>query len=234
MKRNLFAILLALTLVVALAFVVAPSAQAETAKVVQATSHGKMTVADGQILDLNGYNVEVETSGTISVINTSFMKYVETDEGKQELKLDLSGEHAGSLKITGGGSVKTVATDGKFQYLAVATTVDNVTTYNFHPFNLGVTKLGLNTLGKDGVNPAVCVEVMFIANDVVKAKLEADGNDYGLKNPDVTALNGDETDVGSAKQKEEYRFGNSNGAKAYYDLKNSLTYERRLITELAS
>ena len=213
MKRNLFAIFLALALVVALAFVVAPNAQAETMTVVQATGHGKMTVAEGQILDLNGYNVEVETNGTISVINTSFI----TESG-----LLLGGNHPGSLTITGNGSPKPVATDGKFQYLAVATTVEGVTTYNFHPFNLGITKLGLNTLGKNGENPAVCIEVMFIANDVVKAKLESDENNYGLEK-----LSGSTTGLISAKDNDDdydnYLFNGANGVKAYYDLSGSLT-----------
>ncbi|MBQ3000614.1 MAG: hypothetical protein IJD63_02575 [Oscillospiraceae bacterium] len=216
MKRNLFAIFLALALVVALAFVVAPTAKADAMTVVQATEDKLPEGFDvsKNILDLNGHKVTVETDATISVINTSFI----TNSG-----LLLDGTHAGSLTITGGGSVNPVATDGKFQYLAVATTVDEVTTYNFHPFNLGITRLGLNTIGKNNENPAVCIEVTFIANDVVKAKLNEEGNDYGLKNPDVTALNSDETDVGSAKVNEKYRFGNSNGVKAYYDLKNSLT-----------
>ena len=209
MKRNLFAIFLALALVVALAFVVAPNAQAETMTVVQATGHGKMTVAEGQILDLNGYNVEVETDATISVINTSFI----TESG-----LLLGGNHPGSLTITGNGSPKDVVTDGKFQYLAVATTGDNVTTYNFHPFNLGITKLGLNTLGKNGENPAVCIEVMFIANDVVKAKLESDGYDYGLEK-----LSGDNKGPISVKGT-RWVFGEkANGTRAYYDLTDSLT-----------
>ena len=59
MKRNLFAIFLALALVVALAFVVAPSAKAAP-DVVKAEEDGPIAVAAGQILDLNGHNVTVE------------------------------------------------------------------------------------------------------------------------------------------------------------------------------
>ena len=170
-------------------------------KVVKATKDGTMTVDYGQILDLNGYNVTVnDPVETLKVINTSFM----TNSG-----LQLDGEHPGSLTTT--ATVATTATDGNFWYLAVK----EGDTYNFHPFNLAISRLGLNTLGKDGTNPAVCIEVMFIANDVAKAKLQAEGNDYG-----INKLSGDSPVFISAKS---YAFGNVNGVKAYYDLSNSLT-----------
>ena len=171
-------------------------------KIVKATKDGTMTVDYGQILNLNGYNVTVnDPVETLKVINTSFM----TNSG-----LQLDGEHPGSL--TTNGTVATAATDGNFWYLAVK----EGDTYNFHPFNLAISRLGLNTLGKDGANPAVCIEVMFIANNVAKAKLRAEGNDYG-----INKLSGENPVFVSAKA--SYAFGDANGVKAYYDLSNSLT-----------
>ncbi len=207
MKKKLFACLLAVTLVAALVFVVAPTAKADPV-IVQAENNKFPEGFDfNNILDLNGQNVTVElTNGeTLKVINTSFI----TGEG-----LQLDGEHPGSLTVTGNGTVaKVTAVEDGFRYLAV----QDGDTYTFHPFNLAITRLGLNTLGKDGTNPAVCVEAVFLANNVVKTKLEAEGSDYGLQKPS------DEGEVTFSAKANNYTFSETNGVQAYYDLADSLT-----------
>ena len=73
--------------------------------------------------------------------------------------------------------------------------------------------MGLNT-----VNPAICVQVTFVADDVVKALLMTEGNGYGLKN----IADGVENPYSNAKEKAHYQFGESNGVRAYFDLTGSL------------
>lgn len=171
MKRNLFAIFLALALVVAMVFVIAPSAKAEET-IYKAESDGTIAFADveGKILDLNGCSVAVEVpeGGTLKVIDTA--------------NTNADGvTGAGKLTKTGDGTVAVVAQypevlneeaeDYRFslmRYLKVANEDD---TFSFHPFNLTISQLGLNT--KKG---AICLRATFLANDKAIGSI----NDHGI------------------------------------------------------
>ena len=204
MKRNLFAIFLALALVVVLAFVIAPSAKAEI-NVVQVQQDGVFTYQDNIILDINGKNVEVEVPDgkTLFVINTSFMQ---TEDGKP----DFSGTHAGSLTNTGSGNVAHISYDGEFRYLAVET-AESSKTYTFHPFNMAFTHMGINTLaGENDDTVASCLRVAFIANDVARKAL----TEHGIYNVDTGA---------TAPAAEKYPFvEGTNICCAYFDFMTSL------------
>ena len=159
MKRKLFAIFLALALVVAMVFVIAPSAKAEESTVIQAQEDGSITVDDGKILDLNGKSVTVtvEEGKTLYVIDTA-NKNKDGETG------------AGKLTKNGTGMIETVsqAPDTKMRYLATEN-VDG--TYSAHPFNLTISQLGLNTKKE-----AICLRASFMANDKVIAVID----DYGF------------------------------------------------------
>lgn len=197
MKRNLFAIFLALTLVVALAFVIAPTAKAETETPMTVVKATGTSLPEGfnfgtNILDLNGNKVEVEVpSGkTLSVINTAI----------REINGVIS--NAGELTNIGTGSIAPVAQDpaSKVRFLAVG--ADNV--YTFYPFSLELSQQGINTLAKNPDNenltePAACIRVSFMAFSPLFDKIEeygfiVDGKEYSVKekfNKNVTDLYAD-------------------------------------------
>lgn len=207
MKRNLFAIFLAVMLVAALVFFVTPDAKAAGDLITVQENGETITVsAEDTVLNLNGKKnvvVKIENNVELSVIDTSFKVDEET--------LDLTGNSAGTLTVDAAstGTIAPVAFYGDFRYLAVETGG----TYSFHPFNLAISKLGINTIGE-----AVCIQVTFIANDVVKAKL----TDYGIK-----SVSG-EAEPYSAKEK--YQFGSKNGILAYFDLKGSFNADKLDVT----
>ena len=155
MKRNAFAILLAVMLVVALVFVVAPSAQAETIITAEAGKTYNI-IENGKTLDLNG-----QQNVTVNIVDGITLSVV--DSGNT----DMDGSTAGSLVKTGEGTIAPVAFDGNSRYL----TIEENGTYSFHPFYLSITAIGLNTVSKD-----VCLRVSFGASEVVKAKI----TDYGV------------------------------------------------------
>ncbi len=171
MKRNLFAIFLALTLVVALAFVVAPTTQAATVLTPANAPDGKITVSTaGQILDLQGEDLTVtlENGVELSVIDTTIRQSAN------------GSNNAGTLTVTGDGSIAdmSVDPDSKMRFLAV----DNGSTYSFYPFNMTVSLQGINTLAKnpdegkeEEIEPAAALRVSFVAFKPVIEKIEAYG-----------------------------------------------------------
>lgn len=188
MKRNLFAIFLAVALIIAMVFAVAPAAEAEESTVIQAQEDGTITVEDGKILDLNGKSVSVEVSGgkTLYVIDTA--------------NRNKDGETgAGKLTYTGDGHIAVVSQDPatKMRYYAIKT----ADAYSFHPFNLTISQIGLNTKKE-----AICLRAAFMANNKVIAKID----DYGftIDGIDHTA-------------KEKYPFA-GNFINAYADMVGSL------------
>lgn len=198
MKRNLFAISLSVMLVVALIFVVAPGVKAEEGNVIIAEANGEYSITEsGKILDLNGQkNIKVDIAEGIelAVIDSANM--------------ELDASTAGTLTKTGAGTIAPVTLSGDYRYLAV---VENGT-YSFHPFNLTISAIGINTISED-----ICIRVSFVANNIVKDKL----GDYG-----VEKLTGE--DAGEFPANERYSFDGKNIVHAYYDLEGSLASEEKL------
>ena len=203
MKKSLFAVFLAVMLVAALVFVITPDAKAADNLITAQADNEVITIsAADTVLDLNGKkNVVVKIDGGVelSVIDTSFIL--------SEDKLDLTGKNAGTLTVdpASSGTIASVALYGDFRYLAV----EEGGTYAFHPFNLAISKLGINTISE-----SVCIRVSFIANDVVRAKL----SDYGIK--------GVSSDATAYSAKENYTFGSKNGIQAYFDLNGSFDADK--------
>lgn len=167
MKRNLFAIFLALALVVALAFVVAPTAQAADIITPDDIVDGK--IESNVTLDLQGQDVTVNVADgvTLSVINTAI----------REKNGVIS--NAGKLTNIGAGSIAPVAQDpaSKVRFLAVG--ANNV--YTFYPFSLELSQQGINTLATNPddetlTEPAACIRVSFMAFSPLFDKI----SDYGF------------------------------------------------------
>ena len=154
MKRNLFAIFLAMALVVALVFVVAPSAKADSYAFSEEVQ--ELEITNDAVLDLAGF------SGKVTLTNGA--KLTVYDSGNSSK----TGADAAKLTVEGDGSVEKISLQKGYRYLKVEN-ADG--TYSFHPFNMAFTHVGLNTKTN-----SVCVRVAFVANDVVKAKL----TDYGI------------------------------------------------------
>jgi len=209
MKRNLFAICLALTLVVALTFVIAPKVQAADNMLTpaDADANGKITVTEnGKILDLQGATLSVELAEniTLSVVDTANTK--------------VDGTGAGKLTVNAPERVNTVsqypevldeaAADHRFslmRYLMVKN--DGEATYSFHPFNLTIVKYGINTKANGG--PAIALRAAYMANNVVLNHLD----DYGIS-------------TGGALYTVEEKYPlNNNFVYAYADLIGSLDAE---------
>jgi hypothetical protein len=152
---------------------------------------------------LNGQNASVNVSGDytmLSVVDTGFM-----NKG-----FDLTGKNAGKLMLDAesAGKIKDYVQYGDYKYLKVQ---NDDGTYSFHPFNLAITRIGLNTT--DG-HESICLEVQFIGNDIVKDKFLRVENNYGIKKVSTGVY---------IPAKNTYGFGEVNGVKAYFDLKDSLT-----------
>ena len=202
MKKSILTIFLAVVLVAALIMIVAPSAKAEVANLIIATEDNQEIAVseNGKTLDLQGKKnvvVKFENNVTLSVIDTTNM--------------EMDGKTAGTLTVSGSGTIAPYAFDGNYRYLAVKT--EGV--YSFHPFNLTITQIGLNTkAGENDDATEVCLRVTFVANNVVRDKLVASG-DYG-----VYKVDGDNPDKISAKG--VYSFENRNLLHTYYDLSASL------------
>lgn len=212
MKRNLLAVFLAVMVLSALVFFVAPSAKAEDSKAVNlvtlskdTTGENALDIEEDTVLDLAGFDATVNIAKddvTLSVIDTSFMVVSED-------RIDFSGDQAGKLTVAAEskGTISTVYQNGFYHYLKVA---NNDGTYSFHPFNMDITAVGINTLaGKNNDTVAICLRATFIANNVVRDKF----TDYGVIN---------ETLKVSESSKENYPFGNKNGIHAFFDVTGSL------------
>jgi len=195
MKRSIFAILLALVLIATAVIIVAPKSKAAESSLIVAEEGKTYEITENGItLDLNGQKdvvANISDGIELSVIDSANMA--------------LDGSTAGTLTITGNGTVAKVSHSGDYRYLAVETEG----TYSFHPFNMAISKLGINTIGE-----AVCIQVSFIANDVVKAKLD----DYGIKSVS--------SEDAPFSAKEKYTFGSKNGIHAYFDLKGSFDADK--------
>ena len=151
------------------------------------------------VLNMNGENatVKVAEGATLAVVDTSWMTN------------GLSGEKAAKLTVDpeSKGTVETYTQYGDFKYLKVP---GEDGTYTFHPFNLTITRMGLNT-----VMEAISLEVQFVADDVVRDLLIENDHEYGLKNGNGV--------YGSVKENSAYQFtAQNNRAVAYFATKNSL------------
>ena len=158
MKRNLFAAFLAVALVVALVFVVAPNAKAETgADFTFSTEITSYTVEGDCVIDLNGIDATItvaeglEAAPTVIVIDSKNLE-------------DLSGESAGTLTVNGDCTIDAVSKHGDYRYLKVENKDENgeaTGTYAFYPFNMSITTAGINA-----EKNTVSLEVKLIASGV--------------------------------------------------------------------
>ncbi len=220
MKRNLFAIFLAVMLIAALVIVAAPSAKAEASDVTKLLEDHKepITIDENTILDLAGYDatVSVNEGVTLSVIDTSYKVF---DNTSNDYTIDFSGDRAGKLTVAAesAGTIVTVSQHGDYRYLMVENTDEkgnSTGTYSFHPFNMAISRRGINVKMK-----TVSLEAMFVANDIVRGMI----TDFG-----VCKMDGDVTGYFSAKPKFDFNAkydggeNGNNGAIAYYDLTGSL------------
>ena len=161
MKRNLFAIALALMLVVALVFVVAPTAKAET---VTLTDGATLNITKDTVLDLAG------NSGTVNVAEgVKLSVYDSANTG-------VTGEGAGKLTVNGNVEIEATDAAGR-RFLAVPN--DDGTSYSFHPFFVGIEKVGVNTN-----KTALCLKAIFVANEVAQKKIST-GMFYGATPDDL-------------------------------------------------
>ena len=154
MKRNLFAIALALMLVTALVFVVAPTAKAEN---VTLTDGATLNITEDTVLDLAG------NSGTVNV--TEGVKLSVYDSANT----GVTGEGAGKLTVNGKVEIEATDAAGR-RFLAVP---NDDGSYSFHPFFVGIERIGVNT-----DKSALCLKVNFVANEIAQAKIET-GVFYG-------------------------------------------------------
>jgi hypothetical protein len=184
---------------------VAPSVKAEDSDLIYLGEGGAVTITaenQNKILGLKGNKnamVEFEVSAELKVIDTSFML---ANGG-----LDLTGDNAGVLTVVNAenvyGTVASVSQYGDYRYLAVS----NAGTYSFHPFNMAISRRGINVVSK-----TVSLEAMFIANNVVREMI----TDFG-----VYKLDDEKAGAYSAQK----AFDKKNGVVAGYDLANSLDAE---------
>lgn len=186
------------------------------------TYHHEYKVVDGAVVDENGQTLtEITETGildlngqdiSIAVTGDTTKLYV-ADTGFMANGLDLTGATAAKLTVTeGADKVADWGQYGDFKYLKVQ---NNDGSFSFHPFNMAISQVGLNT-----VKGAICVEVTFIANDVVKAMLMAENGDYGFRSLNDDTANEHQR---SAKANVRYQFTEKgNGVRAYFDLTGSL------------
>ena len=162
-------------------------------------------ITESGVLDLKGQSVKdgIKVTGEktiLSVVDTSWMTN------------GLDGKNVGKLIVTEGAEkIETYTQYGDFKYLKVPS--EDGTYFTFHPFNLTITRMGLNTAKQE-----TCLEVQFVADNVVRDLLigENEDHNYGLKN----LLTGNE---GSVKGVSKYQFTTqSNRAVAYFSLSGSL------------
>ncbi|MBE6926562.1 MAG: hypothetical protein E7461_06930 [Ruminococcaceae bacterium] len=202
MKRNLFAIFLALALVVALAFVAAPKAQAADVLTPANAVDGKITVSTaGQLLDLQGKELTVEIAEGIelSVIDSA--------------NTGLTGEGAGKLTFSDGnkGTVALEAEDEISRRFLKVPNEDG--SFSFHPFYLTVKRVGINTN-----KSALCLQAMFVSNEIAQKAIST-GIVYG-----DTELTSAAPTFGSFEFNEGVMY-------AYYDLIGSLASENTMKEE---
>ena len=180
MKRNLFAAFLAVMLVMALMFVVAPDAKAEDTLAFQKlTKNSTLEITEDTLLDLNGFNatVNVAKDVTLSVI----------DSGNNTK----AGTTAGVLTKTGEGTLAPFTQDpSTFDFPDSVTialrfvAIENVDesgnkngTYSFHPCNLTFSQAGLNTkAGDDDKQVALCLRATYFGND----KVVSETTEFGI------------------------------------------------------
>ena len=159
MKRNLFAIVLVALVVAALVFVAAPATKAEATIHTASEDNSAILANAGDIVNLAGkknVTINVTGGGAIYLIDTGNVD-------------DLTGNSAGTAILGEGVTLaeKWVQHAGGYKYLALKNE-DN--TYSAHPFNLSITKYGVNpTLN------AIAVRATYLANDVVKELITAHG-----------------------------------------------------------
>ena len=207
MKRNLFAIFLAVTLVMTLVFVIAPSAKAEDSNLIYLDESGAITIDAGnkdKILDLKGCK-----DATVTFAVDAELKVIDTANTTKD-----GVTNAGTLKIIGNGSVATVSQDPaeKMRYVAIK----EGDTYSFHPFNLTFSKIGINTIaGENNDTVAICLRPTFFANDKAAKAI----TDFGI----CPVVEGEPGEVITATKK--YSFEGKNLVHAYYDMSGSLDAE---------
>jgi len=167
----------------------------ESGEIVNANGEVLTEITASGVLDLNGKDATVKVTGAttkLSVVDTSWMTN------------GLSGEKAGKLTVDpeGTGTVESYTQYGDFKYLKVPS--EDGTYFTFHPFNLTITRMGLNT-----VMEAISLEVQFVADDVVRDLLIENDHNYGLKNGNGVEI--------SVKENSAYQFtAQNNRAVAYF------------------
>lgn len=213
MKKKMLITFFAVLFVVAMVFVAAPGTKAATSVAPDYTvnANGEVIDADGElvteisasgkILDMKGNDATIKVTATsLIVVDTHFM----------EGKWDLTGERAGKLTLAEGstGTIEAWGQFGDYKYLKVENTDENgAKSYSFHPFNLTITQVGVNTYEEAN---AICVKAVFVANEVVRDMID----DYGLIN--ITT-----NKIGPGAKNYPFPEGKY-GVEAFFDLKDSL------------
>lgn len=165
----------------------------ESGKIVNANGEVLTEITASGVLNLNGKNatVKVAEGTTLAVVDTSWMTNGLSDEKVGKLTIDPESK----------GTVESYTQYGDFKYLKVP---GEDGTYTFHPFNLTITRMGLNT-----VMEAISLEVQFVADNVVRDLLRENDHNYGLKNGNGVEI--------SVKENSAYQFtAQNNRAVAYF------------------
>ncbi|MBE6942871.1 MAG: hypothetical protein E7453_01240 [Ruminococcaceae bacterium] len=190
MKKKLFASFLAVALVVALAFAVAPAAYASGVDHTFTADNESWDVTGDCVIDLAGFDVTINVTGNPNV--------VVIDSKNLEV---LTGAEAGKLTVNGDCTINEVNLFDDYRYLKVK---NEGNTYSFHPFNMSITRTGVNVGAK-----AICMEAAFIANNVVRDTITEFGVKSVTKDEYYPVTSG-------------YQFGEKNGVYAWYSLMGSL------------
>lgn len=190
MKKKLLVCFLAVALVAALVLVVAPAARASGVDHTFTADNESWDVTGDCVIDLAGFDVTINVTGNPSV--------VVIDSKNLEV---LSGMEAGKLTVNGDCTINDVNLYDSFRYLKVKNEDD---TYSFHPFNMSITRTGINV-----GNKAACLESAFVANDVVRGMITEFGIKGITKNEYYPVTSG-------------FTFGEKNGVHAFYSLMGSL------------
>ncbi len=198
MKKNLLAMLLAVVLIAAVVFIAAPATKAEALVANHTATAENQTINAnaGDIVDLYGFHgvvINVSGEGAIKLVDTKFM----------EGEWDLSGDSAGSATVN--GTVERSVQFNAYKYLAVEhVDEDNKVTYSAHPFNLTITKYGVNPSKN-----CIALRATYVADNVVRDLI----TEIGISDADESVSAG-------------YLIpANTNGTHAYFDVNNSLASE---------
>ena len=145
MKRSFLAVAFAAALVCALAFFVAPAANASSITLQPGET---LNITADAILDLAG------NSGSVHVADGVKLTVIDS------ANTGLSGEGAGKLTVLS-GEVAAEAEDASGRRFLKLQNADG--TFSFHPFYVTIKQVGINTYMN-----ALCVQAMFVANEAAQ------------------------------------------------------------------